>query len=108
MLKEIQSGYTQPLARCSFYEEGLLFFQVSDKKTLLEEEQKQRALLVLLAGNSKYSSVSKHAALEFASLRQWVKENKLVSNFVSTKDQPSDILTKFCAKMIFVGLRKFQ
>ena len=55
---------------------------------------------LVLAGNSKYSSRSKHVALKFVNLREWVKEKKLVLNFVSSKNQLSDIMSKFCEKHI--------
>ena len=60
---------------------------------------------LVLPGNLKYSSRSKHVALKFASLCEWMEEKKLVLNFVSSKNQLSDIMTKFCGKHIFISLR---
>ena len=50
------------------------------------------------------SSRSKHLAIRFMGLRDWIIDKKLVIDHVSTKGQLSDILTKFLARPIFTEL----
>ena len=59
---------------------------------------------LLLAGQGSYSSRSKHLASSFEGLRDWIMDEKLVMDHVSTKSQLGDILTKFLARSIFTKL----
>ena len=59
---------------------------------------------LLLAGQESYSSQSKRLATMFMELRDWIIDEKLVIDHVSTKDQVSNILTKFLARPIFTEL----
>ena len=47
-----------------------------------------------------YSSRSKHLAIRFMGLRDWIIDEKLVIDPISTKGQLSDILIKFLARPI--------
>ena len=53
---------------------------------------------------TSYSSRNKHLAIRFMGLREWIIDEKLVIDHVSTKSQLSDILTKFLARPIFTEL----
>lgn len=57
-----------------------------------------------LAANGNYSNRSKHIAIRFAALREWIRETRILIDFVSSKNQLSDILTKFCDKQTFNSL----
>ncbi|CAM9836646.1 unnamed protein product, partial [Ascophyllum nodosum] len=49
---------------------------------------------LLLARQGSYSSRSKHLAIRVIGLRDWILDEKLVIDHVSTKCQLSDVLTK--------------
>ena len=51
-----------------------------------------------------YSSRSKHLAIRLMGLRDWIIDEKLVIDHVSTKGQLSDILTKFPARPMLTEL----
>ena len=51
-----------------------------------------------------YSSRSKHLAIRFMGLRDWIIDEKLVIDLVSTEGQLSDILAKFLARFLFIEL----
>ncbi|CAM9120594.1 unnamed protein product, partial [Sphacelaria rigidula] len=53
---------------------------------------------LLFAGQGSYSSRSKHLAIRFPGLRDWITDDKIIIDHVSTKGQLSDILTKFLAR----------
>ncbi|CAM9859694.1 unnamed protein product, partial [Sphacelaria rigidula] len=58
----------------------------------------------LLAGQGSYSSRSKHLAIRFAGLRDWITDDKIIIDHVSTKGQLSDILTKFLPRPLFTEI----
>ena len=43
-----------------------------------------------LASNSNYSNRSKHIAVRFAALRDWIKDELLIVDHVSSSNQQSD------------------
>ena len=51
-----------------------------------------------------YSSRSKHLAIRFMDLRDWIIDDKLVIDHVFTYSQLGDILTKFLVRPIFTEL----
>ncbi|CAM9934493.1 unnamed protein product, partial [Sphacelaria rigidula] len=59
---------------------------------------------LLLAGQGSYSCRSKYLAIRFAGLRDWITDDKIVIDHVSTKDQLSDILTKSLARPLFTEM----
>ncbi|CAM9872590.1 unnamed protein product, partial [Sphacelaria rigidula] len=59
---------------------------------------------LLLAGQGSYSSRSKHVAIRFADLRDWITDDKIIIDHVSMKGQLSDILTKFLARPLFTEM----
>ncbi|CAM9900949.1 unnamed protein product, partial [Sphacelaria rigidula] len=59
---------------------------------------------LLLAGQGSYSSRRKHLAIRFAGLRDWITDDKIIIDHVSTKGQLSDILTKFLARPLFTEM----
>ena len=59
-----------------------------------------------LASNGAFSSRSRHIAVRFASLREWVKDGRLALDFVGTKAMLADGLTKALARPIFESLIK--
>ena len=59
---------------------------------------------LLLSANDNYSNRSKHIAMRFAALRHWITDIIVITEFVSSKNQLADILTKFCDKPAFNDL----
>lgn len=57
-----------------------------------------------LASNSNYCNRSKHIAIRFAALRDWIKDGRLVVDHASSSDQFCDILTQYCPRPIFSAL----
>ncbi|CAM9807440.1 unnamed protein product, partial [Sphacelaria rigidula] len=58
----------------------------------------QRALH--LSSNTNYSSKSKHLAIRFYSLKDFINNDQLIVNHVRTSRQLADILTNHCEKTI--------
>ena len=57
-----------------------------------------------LAADGNYSNRSKHIAIRYAALRDWITEKMIIIDVVSSKDRISDVLTKFCEKLTFSSL----
>ena len=58
----------------------------------------------MIAGKSKCSSHTKHVAVKFGSLKQWIEEAKLVLKFVSSKDQLSVAMTNSAREILLLAL----
>ena len=54
-----------------------------------------------MAGNSTYSSRTKHIALHFFFLRELVKNGKITIHHVPTQNMLADVCTKHLAKTAF-------
>lgn len=59
-----------------------------------------------IAGNSTYSSSTKHVALRFFFLKVPVKDGKITIHLVATQKQLADIGTKFLMKITHQHLLK--
>ena len=59
---------------------------------------------LLLPADGNYSNRSKHIAKRFAALGHWITDRIEIAEFVSSKNQRADILTKFCDKPTFNDL----
>lgn len=59
---------------------------------------------VLLAGQGSYTSRSKHLMIRFAGLRDWISEERMIIDHVSTKGQLRDIFIGFLARPNFTDL----
>ena len=58
---------------------------------------------LLLSAKGNYSKRSKHIATKFTALH-WITDRIVITEFVSSKNQLADILTKFCDKPTFNDL----
>ena len=56
-----------------------------------------------IAGNSTYSSRTKHIALRFFYLKELIKDGKITIHHVATQKQLADVGTKFLNRITRIG-----